>query len=90
MKNKEIINEENLIEALTSKKVSTCAMDGFYEEPISLDTVQRHELLRLDDKKTIITPHMAYYTSDAIARMEQMAINNVLEMLTKGTCDYLV
>ena len=25
----------------------------------------------MDDKKIIVTPHMAYYTSDAIAKMER-------------------
>lgn len=86
----EILKEEELVEALSSGKISTCAFDGFYEEPIDAEIVQRHELLRMDDRKIIVTPHMAYYTSDAIAKMEQMAIENVLTMLTTGTCDYLV
>jgi len=86
----EILNEEALMSALSSGKVLSCAFDGFYEEPIDVEVLQRHELLKMDDKKIIVTPHMAYYTSDAIAKMEQMAIDNVLTMLTSGTCEYLV
>ena len=86
----EILEENALVAALNSGKVSRCAFDGFYEEPIDLEVVNRHKLLRMDDKKMIVTPHMAYYTSDAISKMESMAIENVLTMLTSGTCDYLV
>lgn len=86
----EILNEEALVCALNSGKVSACAFDGFYEEPIDGGVVERHDLLKMEDKKIIVTPHMAYYTSDAISKMEKMAIENVLSMLSKGTCDYLV
>lgn len=86
----EIIQEDALVKALESGKVLRCAFDGFYSEPIDSTVVQNHSLLKMNDKKIIVTPHMAYYTSDAISKMEKMAIENVLEMLSIGTCKNLV
>jgi len=86
----EIIDEVALVDALRSDKITTCAFDGFYEEPIDNAVVDRHALLSMDNQKIIVTPHMAYYTYDAISNMEKMAIDNVLNMLTKGTCENLV
>ncbi len=86
----EIIQEHALIKALESGKVLRCAFDGFYSEPIDASVIQSHSLLSMDDKKIIVTPHMAYYTSDAISKMEKMAIDNILEMIATGTCDHLV
>lgn len=86
----EIINESALLNALKEGKVSKCAFDGFYKEPINEEIVSEHEILRMDNKQFIVTPHMAYYTSDAIRKMEEMALNNVIKMIDTGTCDCLV
>lgn len=86
----EIIDESALLDALKSGKVSKCAFDGFYEEPVNSAVVSRHELLALNDSRFIVTPHMAYYTSDALKRMERMAIENVIQILTGKDCPYLV
>jgi len=86
----EIIDESALVAALNSGKVARCAFDGFYKEPIEQSVVDSHELLTMPDEKIIVTPHMAYYTFDAIKNMQNMAIDNIFEMLFSGTCKNIV
>ena len=40
---------------------------------ICAEVVEKHELIRLPNNQFIVTPHMAYYTSDALAKMEKMS-----------------
>lgn len=86
----EIINEEALVKALKEGKIAKCAFDGFYEEPVDTDVVARHELLTLGEDKFIVTPHMAYYTSDALNKMEQMAVENIIQILSGLPCANIV
>lgn len=86
----EIVNEDALYEALVNGKVKIAGFDVFYEEPITGEVVHRHKLLSLTDEQFIITPHMAYYTYDAINKMEQMAIDNAVEMVIENDCRYIV
>ena len=86
----EIIDERALVKALKEGKIAKCAFDGFYEEPVDADVVARHELLSLGEDKFIVTPHMAYYTSDAINKMEQMAVDNIIQILSGLPCANVV
>lgn len=87
----EIVEEEALVVALKEGILLRAAFDVFYEEPInSKSIVDGHEILSLGDEKFIITPHMAYYTVDAIQKMEQMALDNICEMLNGEACQYVV
>lgn len=86
----EIINEGALVEAIKKGKVAKCAFDGFYEEPVTKEVVETHELIKLPNNQFIVTPHMAYYTSDALAKMEKMAIDNVLQVLSGQICHNVV
>lgn len=86
----EIINEHALVKALKEGRIAKCAFDGFYEEPVDESVVARHELLSLGEDKFIVTPHMAYYTSDAISKMEQMSIENIIQILSGLPCANIV
>jgi lactate dehydrogenase-like 2-hydroxyacid dehydrogenase len=87
----EIVDESALVIALQSGKLRRAAFDVFYEEPINDSAIiDKHELLRLEDEKFIITPHVAYYTFDAIQKMEQMALDNIIQMISGNECPCVV
>ena len=67
------------------------AFDVFFEEPINSEEILgRHPILALGDDKFIITPHMAYYTHDALENMEKMALDNIVAMLSGADCECIV
>ena len=86
----EIIDERALEKAIASNKVAKCAFDGFYEEPVDENVVARHSLMSLPNNRFVVTPHMAYYTSDALNKMEKMAIDNIIQILTGADCPNIV
>lgn len=86
----EIIDEIALESAISSGKVAKCAFDGFYEEPVDENVVARHPLMKLPNDKFIVTPHMAYYTIDAINKMEKMSLDNICQMLSGLDCPNIV
>lgn len=72
----ELINEEDLIDALCSGKVSFAGLDVFNEEP-----TYNTELLSLDN--VIVTPHIAGVTYDSFCEMMSSAMRNI-ELFEKG------
>lgn len=74
----ELINKEDLYEAIMNNKISAVAMDGFYEEPITKECSDR--LLDLPNDKIIITPHNAYNSVDAVNEMERMLIESLTDI----------
>lgn len=74
----ELINKEDLYEAIINNKISAVAMDGFYEEPITKECSDR--LLDLPNDKIIITPHNAYNSVDAVNEMERMLIESLTDV----------
>lgn len=75
----ELINKEDLYDAIISNKVSCVAMDGFYNEPITSQTNDKY--LEFDDGKFIITPHNAYNSTDAVLEMERMLIESLEDVI---------
>jgi D-3-phosphoglycerate dehydrogenase len=75
----ELINKEDLYNAIIENKVSSVAMDGFYKEPITDET--NDDYLKLSDDKFIITPHNAYNSKDAVFEMERMLTESLLDVL---------
>jgi len=75
----ELINKEDLYNAIIENKISSVAMDGFYKEPITDETDD--DYLRLSDDKFIITPHNAYNSKDAVFEMERMLTESLLDVL---------
>ncbi len=74
----ELINKEDLYEAIMNDKIQAVAMDGFFEEPISKECSDR--LLDLPNDKIIITPHNAYNSVDAVNEMERMLIESLTDI----------
>ena len=75
----ELINKEDLYNAIIENKVSSVAMDGFYKEPITEET--NDDYLKLNNDKFIITPHNAYNSKDAVFEMERMLTESLLDVL---------
>jgi lactate dehydrogenase-like 2-hydroxyacid dehydrogenase len=67
-----VVKEQDLIHTLKEKRIFGAAIDVFDVEPINTD----NELLSL--KNTVITPHLAYKTHEALIRRAQITINNIL------------
>jgi len=75
----ELINKDDLYEAIVNNKIGFVAMDGFYKEPITED-----KFLDLGDDKFIITPHNAYNSIDAVREMERMLEESLLDVLNNN------
>ena len=72
----ELVNKEDLYNAIVSNKIGFVAMDGFYTEPMNYDD----EFLKLPCDKFVITPHNAYNSKDAVIEMEKMLIESLTDV----------
>ena len=69
----ELVNKNDLYNAITNNKIGFVAMDGFYTEPMDYND----EFLKLPCDKFIVTPHNAYNSKDAVVEMERMLIESI-------------
>lgn len=67
-----IVNESDLYDALRTNKISAAALDVFELEPVSKD----NQLLQLEN--FIASPHIGAATEEALIRMGQTAVEEVL------------
>lgn len=72
-----LINEQDLYEALQSKKVYAAAVDVVTSEPISANS----PLLKAEN--CIITPHISWATSEARQRLMDIAVNNLKQFMNR-------
>lgn len=70
-----VIDEEALIDALSSGEIAGAALDVIENEPINHD----HRLLLLEN--VILTPHMAWYSEESEMEMRSKAALGVKEVL---------
>ena len=68
-----IVNEDDLIEALKSKKIRGAWLDVFSQEPYSGPLIEFPQV--------ILTPHAGSYTQEARVRMERETVDNLLAEL---------
>ncbi|WP_248930607.1 C-terminal binding protein [Paenibacillus hamazuiensis] len=73
-----VIDEAALIEALRNKRISGAALDVVEYEPIHWNNT----LLTMDN--VILTPHMAWYSEEAISELRLKAAMGVLDVLIDG------
>jgi len=70
-----IIEEEALIKALKEGWIAGAGLDVFSEEPLSPE----NPLFNMDN--VILTPHLAWYTEEALERLEKETAQRALEIL---------
>ncbi len=71
-----IVNEDALADALLNKRIAGAAMDTFTHEPLPID----HIFCKLDN--VILTPHVAWYTHEAVVSVQRVAAEQVALVLT--------
>lgn len=74
----ELINKEDLYNAIINNKIGFVAMDGFYKEPITKETEEKY--LNIPTDKFLLTPHNAYNSKDAVVEMERMLIESLKDV----------
>lgn len=79
-----LINEEDLVEALKSKKIAGAGLDVFKEEPPAKD----NPLLTLDN--VIFTPHCSSHTRECGIRMAVHAAMGIHDVLSGKSPQWLV
>lgn len=68
-----IIDEKALIQSLENNEIAGAGIDVFEKEPISA----ANKLLKLNN--TVLTPHIAYKTEEALQRRAEVTIKNILD-----------
>ncbi len=71
-----LIDTEALCDALAAGRLGFAGLDVFEEEPLSPD----HRLRRT--ARTILTPHIAWYSSGSLDRLQRLAAEEVARSLT--------
>ena len=78
-----LIDLDALGEALRSGRLSAAALDVFDTEPIDPSRIE-------DIPNLIATPHMAYYSEEALQESQRKAATQVIKVLTGDQPDYQV
>lgn len=74
---------DDLVAALKEGIISGAALDVFEEEPLDASRIEGVPHL-------LVTPHMAYYSEEALRESQRKATTQVIKVLTGETPDYRV
>jgi D-3-phosphoglycerate dehydrogenase len=80
----EIVQEQDLVEALESGRIGGAALDVLTDEPPTLDS----PLLRMPN--VIVTPHVAWYSRHAVDDLQRLAAEQALRVLTGKPLQWVV
>ena len=72
----ELVDEAALIRALEAGKIGGAALDVFASEPWIEDSPLRR------DPRVLLTPHMAFYSEESLASLEEQAARSIRDILT--------
>jgi len=79
----ELVNEAALLQGLADGRIGGLGLDVYAEEPPI-----GHPLLKLPN--VILTPHAGSHTIEARTRMADMAVNNLIDVLSGRSCAGMV
>ena len=82
----EIVDEQDLADALQEGKLSGAAVDVFREEPISRD----NPLLKLDMYNLLLSPHVAGVSEESKIRIMNMTFDNLVRAINGERPENLV
>lgn len=74
-----IVDEQALLEALTEGRIAGAGLDTFSYEPLALDGHLLSPLFEMEN--VVLTPHLAFYTREAMNRLEQSTLERCFEIL---------
>lgn len=74
-----LIDETALLEALTEGRIAGAGLDVFSQEPLALEGHPLAPLFRMEN--VILTPHLTFYTAEAMHRLEVETLERCAEIL---------
>lgn len=74
-----IVDEIVLVKALKTGRIAGAALDVYSQEPLSLTDHPMHDLFDMDN--VILSPHLTFYTHEAMKRLENETFDRCLEIL---------
>ena len=74
-----IVDETALLEALKSGRIAGAGLDVFSQEPLRRSGHPLSELFQMDN--VILSPHLTFYTHEALARLQRDALERCAELL---------
>ena len=74
-----IVDEEALLEALKSGKIAGAGLDVYSQEPLAKSGHPLSALYEMDN--VILMPHLAFYTQEAMQRLEEDTLARCFEIL---------
>ena len=74
-----IVDELALLRALTQRRIAGAALDVYSQEPLARDGHPLSALYAMDN--VILSPHLTFYTHEAMARLEAETLERCREVL---------
>jgi D-3-phosphoglycerate dehydrogenase len=74
-----LVDEAALVRALQEKRIGGAGLDVFSREPLNHHDHPMSPLFAMDN--VILTPHLTFYTQEAMARLEQETLERCFEIL---------
>ena len=74
-----IVDEAALVQALQSGQIAGAALDVYSREPLTATGHPMSALLKMDN--VILTPHLAFFTAEAMRRLEDDTLARCIEIL---------
>jgi len=74
-----LVDEEALVRALREKRLGGAGLDVFSKEPLALTGHPMSPLFAMDN--VILSPHLTFYTQEAMARLETETLERCFEIL---------
>ena len=75
-----IVDEEALVDALSAGRIAGAGLDVFSQEPLAKSGHPMSALYAMDN--VILTPHLTFYTAEAMRRLEEETLARCRELLT--------